>query len=91
MTDADYIDYLVLLANTLAQAESQLHNLVQVARGIGLDIKQIYIFNKTHLSSLSGEPLKLEDQFTYFGSNISSTESDISIHTGKAWTASDWL
>ena len=36
ITDAGYVDYLVLLANTPAQAESLLHSLEQVARGIGL-------------------------------------------------------
>ena len=36
MTDVDYIDDLVLLANTPAQAKSQLLSLEQAARGIGL-------------------------------------------------------
>ena len=39
------------------------------------------------ISTLSGMPLKLVDKFTYLGSNISSTESDVSICIGKAWTA----
>ena len=34
----------------------------------------------------NGKTLKLIDQFTYLGSNISSTESDVNIHIGKAWT-----
>ena len=33
----------------------------------------------------------LIDQFTYLGSNISSTERDVSIHIEKAWTAIDRL
>ena len=36
ITYADYADDLVLLANTPAQAESQLHSLDQAAGGIGL-------------------------------------------------------
>ena len=39
----------------------------------------------------SGRILKLVDKFTYLGSNISSTESDINIRIAKAWTAIDWL
>ena len=36
------------------------------------------------ISTLGSKPLKLIDQFTYFGSNISSTESDVNICIGKA-------
>ena len=36
-------------------------------------------------------PLKLEDLFTYHGSNISSTESDVNIRIGKALTVIDRL
>ena len=32
---------------------------------------------------LNGKALKLVDLFTYLGSNISSTESDVSIHKGR--------
>ena len=42
-------------------------------------------------TTLSGKPLKLVDQFTYFGSNISSTESDIKICIANMWTAIDRL
>ena len=36
ITVVDYADDLALLANTPDQAESQLHNLEQIASGIGL-------------------------------------------------------
>ena len=36
---------------------------------------------------VNGEPLKLVDEFIYFGSNISSTEYDVNIHTGEALAA----
>ena len=39
------------------------------------------------ISTFNGKPLKLEDQFTYLGSNILSTESDVSIRIRKACTA----
>ena len=43
------------------------------------------------ISIWSGKPLKLVDQFTYLGSNISSTESDVKLHIKKAWIAIDRL
>ena len=39
------------------------------------------------ICSLNDKLLKLVDQFTYLGSNISSTESDVNTRVGKAWTA----
>ena len=41
--------------------------------------------------TLSGEHLRLEDKFMYFGSSVSSTESDVNICLVKAWTAFDRL
>ena len=46
-------------------------------------------FKQVAISTLSGKLLKLEDQFTYFGSNISSTESDVNILPEKAVMATD--
>ena len=43
------------------------------------------------ISSLNRKLLKLLDQFPYLSSNISSTESDVFIRVGKAWTAIDRL
>ena len=37
------------------------------------------------------KPLKLVNQIIYLGSNISSTESDLSIYLAKAWNAMDSL
>ena len=37
------------------------------------------------------KPLKLVDRFTYFGSHISSSESDVSLGKGKSNTAIDSL
>ena len=42
------------------------------------------------ISLPNGKPLKL-DLFIYLGSNISSTEIDVNVHIGKAWTAIDKL
>ena len=74
-------DGLALLKNRPIQVESLLLCLVQAARGIGHYISSELIGFKQNgaTSTLNGEPLRLVDQFTYHGSNISSTERDISI------------
>ena len=46
---------------------------------------------KGAISTLSGQPKKFEDQFTYLGSNISSTESDVNKCLEKVWNTIDWL
>ena len=70
------------------RAKSQQHSLEQAAKGISLFAK----LDKTYficfkqdevITTLNGKPLSLEDQFTYLGSNISSTESNINIRIKK--------
>ena len=88
ITDADYGNNLVPLANVSAQAESLLHSLEQAAGGIGLLVNA----NKTEFGSwyqdgdisLNGEPLKLVNKFIYLGNKISSTESNVNIYIVKA-------
>ena len=79
-----------------AQSQSLLHSQEQAIESIGLHMSanttEITCF--THegpISTVSGKPLILVDQFTYLGSNISSTESNINIHLAKAWIAIDRL
>ena len=44
-------------------------------------------FNQTgDISTLNGSYLKLVDKFTYLGSSVSSTETDIDTRLAKAWT-----
>ena len=81
MTDADYTDDLVLFASAPAQAESLLHYFELTVGGTGLCMNSnkteyIHFKQKEVISTLSGEPLTLTDQFTYIGSNILFTESD---------------
>ena len=90
------VDDLVFLANTPAQAQSLLCSLELAARGIGLYMNsnetEFMCFSPDGAISLSnGKPLKLIDQFIYFGSNISSIESSFNIFRGKAWTPIDRL
>ena len=45
-------------------------------------------FNQTgDISTLNGSFLKLADKFTYLGSSVSSTDTDIDTRLTKAWTA----
>ena len=77
MSDADYINSLARLTNSLAEAESLLRSLKQAAKGIVFCMKakktEFMFFNKKVPSRL-GKHLKSEEQFTYHCSHISSTE-----------------
>ena len=69
-----------------------LHSLERAAAGIGLHVnahKMEYMcFNQTgDISTLNGSSLKLVDKFTYLGSSVSSTGTDIDTRITKAWTA----
>ena len=45
----------------------------------------MYFKQKRTIFTLSDKPVKLENQFSYLGSNILSTESDVNIHQAMAW------
>ena len=87
---------MALLANATAQAETLQHSLKRVAAGIGLHVnahKTGYMcFNQAgDISTLNGSALKLVDKFTYLGSSVSSTETDIDTRLAKVLTAIDSL
>ena len=89
--DADYVDDMALLAGIPAQAGTVLHSLEQAAGGIGLHInlnktESICFNQRGHISTP-----KLVDKFTYPGSGVSSTETDISMWLANAWTGIDKL
>ena len=55
---------------------------------MSMQTKRSTCFNqKGDISTLNGGSLKLVEKFTYFGSNVSSTENDINMQQAKAWTA----
>ena len=92
ITDTDYANDIVLLANTPAQAKSLLHSLEQAASGIGLyvntDKTEYMCFNQRgNISTLNGSSLKLVDKFTYLGNTVSSTKKDINMRLAKTRTA----
>ena len=85
-----------LLANTPTLARSLLHSLERATAGFGLHANahktEYMCFNQaSNISTLNGSSLKLVDKFTYLGSNVSSTETDINTRLAKAWTAFDRL
>ena len=69
---------ILLLANTLTQAESLLHSMERVAGIIGLRVngdktEYMWFNQRDDISTVNGDPLKLEDKFTYWGSSVSSS------------------
>ena len=96
ITDVDNVYDIALLANTPAQAETLLHSLKRAAAGIGLHVNvdktEYMCFNqRCNISTRNGSSLKLVDKFTYLGSSVSSTETDINTRLAKAWAALDRL
>ena len=96
ITDTDYADDIVILANTPNQAETLQHSLERAATGIGLLVNahktEYMCYNQTgDISTLEGTPLKLVDKFIYLGSSVSSTKKDIDTRLTKAWTAINML
>ena len=68
------------------------YSLERASAGIGLHINahktEYMCFNQTgDISTLNVSSLKLVDKFTYLGSSVSSTETDIDMRLAKAWTA----
>ena len=91
ITDVDYADDIAILANVPDQAKTLLHNLERAVAGIGIHVnahKMEYMcFNQTgDITTLNGSSLKLVNKFTYLGSSVSSTETDIDTRLTKAWT-----
>ena len=75
----DYTNDIVLLANTPTQTETLLHSLQCTQDRI--------CALRGDISTLNDSSLKLADKFTYLGSSVSSTETDINMQLAKAWTA----
>ena len=90
------LQFVSLPANTPAQAENLLHSLERADAGIGLHVNALeteyMCFNQTDdISTLNSSSLKLVDKFTYLGSSVSSTETDINRRLAKSWTTVDRL
>ena len=82
ITNAGYTDDIVHLANAPAKVETLLHSLERVVAGFGLHVNahktEYMYFNQTgDNSTQNGSFLKLVDKFTYLGSSVSSSKTDI--------------
>ena len=83
-------------AKTFTDADYADECLERAAAGIGLHVNahktEYMYFNKTgDISTLNFSSLKLVDKFTYLGSSVSSTETDINTRIAMAWIAIDRL
>ena len=94
MTDVDYADDLVLISDFLTDGTILLHKLEQAASEVGLYINakktEFICYNQHHtgsIKSLKSNNIKAVEEFTYLGSNIASTNRDVQIRLGKAWSA----
>ena len=79
---------IVPLANAPAQAETLLHSMERAAECIGLHVNahktEYMYFNQTgDISILNDSSLKPVDKFTYLGSSVSSTQTDINMRLEK--------
>ena len=89
ITDADYAGDIELLANALAKAETFVHSLERAAAVIDLHVNahktEYMCLNQIgDISTLNSCALKLIDKFTYLGSSVSSTETDIEHASSKS-------
>ena len=92
ITDADYADEIALLANAPAQAEILLYSLERAAASIDLNVnadktKDMCFNQRGHISTQNSSSMKLEDKFTFLGSSVLSTETDINTWLARAWIA----
>ena len=84
VTDTGNADDLMLFENSPYQTESLQRSQEQAAEDISISVnanrtEDTGIKQKNTISTLNGKPLKLVDHFTYLGSNISSSGSNITI------------
>ena len=94
ITDADYADDIAVLSDYLDDATKLLHRIEQLAMAIGLYVNaektEFMCINQDTsigMKSYNGDDVKQVSDFKYLGSYIASTENDVNIRLGKAWTA----
>ena len=96
ITDVEYADDIAFLANTPDKTETLLCSLERAAAAIGLPVnahktEYMYFDQTVGIPTLNGSSLKLVDKFTYLGSSVSSTETDINTRLAKTRTTIDSL
>ena len=98
ITDAHYADDLAVLADTLKDATTLLHNIEKLVKQIGLYLnpdKTEFICENQDASvgmkSLADKHIKQVLDFKYLGSYIASTEHNVNIRLGKTWSTLNQL
>ena len=93
LCDTDFADDIALLSNTLEQAQLFLLMTEQAVAQVGLQANvtktEYMMYNQPEgdLMTLNSGKLKMVNDFQYLGSRIASTEKDITMRIGKAWSA----
>ena len=92
LSDLDYADDICLLENSIEKAQQQLDELAINAIKVGLEVnikKTEYmtnIKNDTKLK-LNDNDLQQVEDFKYLGAHLESSEKDMEIRIGQAWSA----
>ena len=93
MTDADYADDIVLMSDTLQDAQTLFHRVEEAALDVGLSIntkntKPILIGQEDqHLYTLDGNTIETVEDFQYLGVWIVDSKKEVRTRKAKAWSA----
>ena len=92
INDLDFADDIALFENSLEEAQVQLNRTAAEAQKIGLVIntKKTEFMTNTSCKknlTLNNEDIKLANDFTYLGSKMASTESDVKRRLSLDWSA----
>ena len=90
-TDADFADDIALLSNDIQSAQELLTRVEISAKEVGLTINasktetMSYNVDRTPLETISGDSIKIVNNFKYLESWLESTEKDILVRKARAW------
>ena len=92
LTDADFADDLVLLSDKIGNAEKLLNILETAAASVGLYMnttktKFIAVNTEGTITAQNGCDLEQVNDFNYVDSRIISSENEIQVRIGSAWSA----
>ncbi len=92
ITDQDFADDIALVSNTIEQAQDLLLSVEEECLKVGLHLNTkktkvtAYNINDPPIHTRDGTTLHLESDFKYLGSWINSSEKDLKIRKGQAWS-----
>ena len=91
VNDLDFADDIALLENSFEQAQAQLNTVAEEAVEIGLvlNTQKTEFMTNTNCKknfTLNNAGIKLVDDFSFLGSKMASSESDIKQRLGLAWS-----